>query len=139
MLVEVYQNANARDAMTYGFQVTDTVVKVAEYEVGQRREDFAICEDAFERFNCGSGRESEPESAAYFAAGHRSLSKGDVVVLTFNGRKRAYACASFGWTELSDPLIVGKFRCTTPRCGQDFDSESARWNHYDAAGHGWNY
>jgi hypothetical protein len=54
------------------------------------KDDAAVAEDAFARFNGGSGR----EDARYFARKLRSLSVGDVIAID---GKRFYSCESAGW------------------------------------------
>lgn len=70
------------------------LVKVFEYELPDAGDDMAVAEDAFARFNDGSGR----EDAAYFARRLRSLSTGDVVKVD----GQAYSCQSAGWAARCD-------------------------------------
>lgn len=58
------------------------------------RNDDAVLEDAFVRFNVGE--ESDPVVAQYREAGNPSLSVGDVIIV---GAKR-YECKRMGWEEI---------------------------------------
>ena len=69
------------------------LVWVFQYEAewtGDRADPYALLNDAFERFNGGSGR----EDARYFGRKLRSLSVGDVVLIDGD----AYSCDSVGWS-----------------------------------------
>jgi hypothetical protein len=56
--------------------------------------DLAVCNEAFEWFNVGEN----DVATRYRAAGNRSLSVGDVVVID----GRAYGCGRVGWDTLTD-------------------------------------
>jgi hypothetical protein len=58
-------------------------------------EDMVVCERAFRWFNV---EDNNPIVRKYRAAGNRSLSVGDVVVI----EGRAYGCGRFGWDAIED-------------------------------------
>lgn len=71
------------------------ITTVSSYEDVSDRDDFAICERAFEMFNIGDPDTNEVVRL-YRSAGHRSLSVGDVVIVD----NRAYGCSPCGWMPL---------------------------------------
>lgn len=135
MQVEIFLNANTRDSFVHGYQSHHTLVLAASYEVAcpgeqtKATDDQSLLEDAFERFNIGE----DAIAQQYRAKRHRSLSKGDVVVIQDGDERRAYAVASFGWTKLDGKLHVGKYRCS--KCRQEFESDADRYEHYENSGH----
>ena len=72
-------------------------ISAVSYTTDRTDGDYAICEDAFERFNIGNP-DRDPVVAEYRGAEHRSLSVGDIVIVD----GRPYVCASFGF----DPVEV---------------------------------
>lgn len=137
MQVEIYLNTDARNSMYYGYQPHDTLALAASYEVACPGEDAKpagdrmLVEDAFERFNIGE----DAIAKEYRAKRHRSLSKGDIVVIQDGDDRRAYAVAGIGWDKVDAGFKVGPYLCQNVRCFQEFGSDADRFDHYDNTGH----
>lgn len=132
MLVEILLNANTRDSFVHGYQPNHTLVLAASFEVERGATTTnQILEQQFERFNIGV----DDMALAYRASRHRSLSVGDVVVLTEGDERQAFAVASTSWTKLDGELHIGKYECSKSECRAKFDSDADRYDHYENTGH----
>lgn len=137
MKVQILLNANTRDSLVNGYQSHHTLVLAAEYDIacpGERRpplDDQSLLEDAFERFNIGE----DAIAQQYRARRHRSLSKGDVVVLVEGDKRTAFAVARLGWDQFDGKLHIDKYRCENAKCRAPFDSDADRYDHYENTGH----
>lgn len=88
-----------------GYQAGDPLRLAVEYSV-EGNGIYGALEGAFYLFN--EGHPTQAEVARYRAAGNRSLSVGDVVVLVTPEGPEAHACASCGWDlvpRLGDELL----------------------------------
>lgn len=96
-----------RNAGFFGYQHGHALVPVFAYDetlalFGEGGE--GIANAAFHLWNVGhEGPRPDPRAVVYRERGNRSLSVGDVVMLTIGGSQQWLACADNGWDHVQPP------------------------------------